>query len=131
MRKGQLSFFAIEEQLEKIYANNGFLPKLNTLIDWEMFRGDLNKIREKDRKSNAGAPSFDVVLMFKILVLKSLYNLSDARTEEQIRDRLSFRDFLGLTFADKVPDEKTIWAFAEQLTCPRVDGQCSADHTEV
>ena len=115
MSRGQLSFFAIEEQLEKIYQNNGFLPKLNTLVDWEMFRDDLNRVREKDRKSNAGAPSFDVVLMFKILILKSLYNLSDARTEEQIRDRLSFRDFLGLTFAAKVPDEKTIWKFAEQL----------------
>ena len=43
--------------------------------------------------------------MFKILILKSLYNLSDDKAEEQIRDRLSFRDFLGLMFADKVPDE--------------------------
>jgi Transposase and inactivated derivatives, IS5 family len=115
MSKGQLSFFVIEEQLEKIYKNNSFLPKLNTLVDWEIFRSDLMKIRDKERKSNAGAPSFDVVLMFKILVLKSMYNLSDDKTEEQIRDRLSFRDFLGLTFADKVPDAKTIWAFAEQL----------------
>ena len=73
MKNGQLSFFTIEEQLEKIYQNNGFLPKLNALIDWEMFRGDLNVIREKERKSNAGAPGFDVVLMFKILVLKSMY----------------------------------------------------------
>lgn len=80
MRNGQLSFVAIEEQLEKIYQNNAFLTKLNSLIHWEMFRSDLNKIREKDRKSNAGAPSFDVVLMFKILILKSLSNLSDART---------------------------------------------------
>ena len=115
MGNGQLSFFAVEEQLEKIYKNNSFLPKLNTLVDWEIFRSDLMKIRAKDRKSNAGAPSFDVVLMFKILVLKSMYNLSDDKMEEQIRDRLSFRDFLDLTFADKVPDAKTIWAFAEQL----------------
>ena len=31
-------------------------------------------------------------------------------------DRLSFRDFLGLASGDKVPDEKTIWAFKEELT---------------
>ena len=36
--------------------------------------------------------------------------------EYQIRDRLSFRDFLGLASGDKVPDEKTIWAFKEELT---------------
>jgi IS5 family transposase len=110
------SFFDRENQLDKIYKLNGFLPKLNALIDWEIFRPDLNKVREKERLSNAGRKPFDVVLMFKILVLKSLYNLADDRIEEQIRDRLSFRDFLGLTnFADIVPDSKTIWLFAEEL----------------
>jgi len=113
--KGQYSFFAIESQLDKIYQINNFLPKLNALVDWEIFRPTLNKVREKDRKSNAGCKPFDVVLMFKILVLKSMYNLSDDQTELQIRDRISFRDFLGLTFADKVPDAKTIWDFANQL----------------
>ncbi|MDR1140189.1 MAG: transposase, partial [Planctomycetaceae bacterium] len=57
-----------------------------------------------------------LLLMFKILVLKNLYNLSDDQLELQIRDRLSFRDFLGLTFADRVPDSKTIWLFGEHLT---------------
>jgi len=32
-----------------------------------------------------------------------------------IRDRISFMEFLGLTFADTVPDAKIIWAFSEQL----------------
>jgi IS5 family transposase len=53
--------------------------------------------------------------MFKVLVIKKMYNLSDAQTELQIRDRISFRAFLGLNFCDRVPDEKTIWLFAEQL----------------
>jgi len=109
------SFFDVENQLTKIYQLNDFLPKLKSLIDWEMFRPDLNKVREKERLSNAGRKPFDVILMFKILVLKSIYNLADERIEEQIRDRLSFRDFLDLAFSDIVPDAKTIWLFAEQL----------------
>jgi len=113
--KGQYSFFAIESQLEKMYQINDFLPKLNALVDWGIFRSDLEKVREKERKSNAGRPAFDAMLMFKILVLKSMYNLSDDQTEFQIRDRISFRHFLGLTFADTVPDAKTIRAFSEQL----------------
>jgi len=111
----QYSFFDLENQLDKIYQINNFLPKLNTLVDWDIFRESLNKVREKERKSNAGRPAFDALLMFKVLVLKAMYNLSDDQTELQIRDRISFRDFLGLTFADIVPDAKTIWAFAEQL----------------
>ena len=112
---GQLSFFDIENRLEKIHELNDFLPRLNELVDWETFRYQLNKVRDKERLSNAGRPAFDVVLMFKILVLKSLYNLSDESTELMIRDRISFMEFLGLSFADRVPDAKTIWLFAEQL----------------
>jgi IS5 family transposase len=111
----QHSFFTVDHHLDKIYQINGFLPNLNALIDWEMFRPELNRVREKERLSNAGAKSFDVVLMFKILILKKLYNLSDDQTELQIRDRLSFQAFLGLELNDHVPDSKTIWLFAENL----------------
>jgi IS5 family transposase len=109
------SFFDVEIQLGKIYQLNNFLPNLNSLVDWEIFRPALNKVREKERLSNAGRKPMDVVLMFKILVIKNTYNLSDEQTEMQIRDRLSFRDFLGLNFSDIVPDAKTIWLFSEQL----------------
>ena len=53
--------------------------------------------------------------MFKIMILQSLYNLSDAAAEFQVKDRLSFMRFLGLSLADRVPDEKTVWLFREQL----------------
>jgi len=112
---GQFGFFDRERQLEKIYQLNDFLPKLNSLIDWEMFRPTLQKVREKEYHGPGGRPPFDVVLMFKILVLKSMYNLSDDNTELLIRDRLSFQDFLGLHRGKTVPDAKTIWLFAEQL----------------
>jgi IS5 family transposase len=54
--------------------------------------------------------------MFKILVLQSLNNLSDHKTEFIIKDRLSFMRFLGLDFEDKVPDAKTLWLFRDTLT---------------
>ena len=53
--------------------------------------------------------------MFKVLVLQTLYTLSDDQTECQLRDRWSFMRFLGLGLADTVPDAKTIWLFREQL----------------
>jgi len=92
------------------------LPKLKKLVDWERFRPELEAVRDKERKSNAGRKPFDVVLMFKVLVLQSLYNLSDEKIEFQIRDRISFMRFLDLSLGDAVPDEKTIWLFREQLT---------------
>ncbi len=107
--------FDLEFRMRKIDSNGDPLKRLNELVDWEMFRPTLSKIREKKRKSRAGRKSFDVVLMFKILVLQSLYNLSDDATEQQILDRLSFMRFLGLSIGDRVPDAKTIWLFREKL----------------
>jgi IS5 family transposase len=53
--------------------------------------------------------------MFRVLVLRTLYTLSDDQTEYQLRDRLSFMRFAGLALHDAVPDAKTIWLFREQL----------------
>ena len=112
---GQLGLFDLEERKEKLAQMGDPLVGLNKRVDWEAFRPDLNRIHKKPRKSNAGAKPIDVVLMFKLLVLQQLHNLSDDRIEYQIRDRLSFMRFLGLQFEDRVPDAKTVWLFRERL----------------
>jgi transposase, IS5 family len=61
-------------------------------------------------------PPYDAVLMFKVLVLQTLYTLADDQTEYQLKDRLSFMRFVGLALEDRVPDAKTIWLYREQLT---------------
>lgn len=111
----QLGLFDWEKRYDRIDKGGDPLVKLNRAIDWEGFRPLLRKVREKERKSNAGAKPYDVVLMFKALIIQSLYNLSDDELEYQILDRLTFMRFLGLGVGDRVPDAKTIWLFREQL----------------
>jgi len=108
-------FFDIEFRMSDLTRNGDPLVRLNECVKWEIFRPELETIREKERKGPAGRKPFDVVLMFKVLVLQSLYNLSDDAVEYQVRDRLSFMRFLGLTIGDRVPDAKTIWLFREEL----------------
>jgi len=60
-------------------------------------------------------PPYNRVMMFKLLILQSLYNLSDDQMEFQITDRLSFKRFLGLKSSDRVPESKTVWKFRETL----------------
>ncbi len=107
-RKIQPGFFDIAERTAKLTRMGDPLVGLNEQINWEAFRPDLARVHEKERKSNAGAKPIDVVLMFKVLVLQQLHNLSDDRIEYQIRDRLSFMRFLGLQLEDRVPDAKTV-----------------------
>lgn len=107
--------FDLDFRMNELTAGGDPLVPLDKAIDWERFRRYTDSIHDKERKSAAGRKPFDSVLMFKILVLQSLYNLSDDAMEYQIRDRLSFMRFLGLTMGDRVPDAKTIWLFREQL----------------
>jgi len=111
----QPGFFDFEKRLFKIDRNGDPLSKISTAVDWVIFRPELEKARSKEKKSTAGAKPYDVVLMFKILILQSLYNLSDEALEFQILDRHSFCRFLGLHLCSKVPDATTVWRFREDL----------------
>ncbi len=109
-------FFDIENVLAKLDGKGELLGRLNKAINWEDFRSPLKIVRNKHRKSNSGRKPYDDIVMFKLLIIQSLYNLSDEATEMQVLDRLSFRRFLGLKIYDPVPDATTIWLFREALT---------------
>jgi transposase len=72
--------------------------------------------------SKGGRPPFDPVLMFKILIIQTLNNLSDERTEYQFNDRLSFMRFRGLGLSDRVSGARTVWLFRERLTQAGANG---------
>ena len=79
-------------------------------------RPDFEPAVPRADRSKGGRPSFDHVLMFKVLILQTQNSLSDERTEFYLRDRLSWMRFLGLGLGDPVPDANTIWTFREALT---------------
>ena len=106
----------LSQRYQKLNQKNDFLIRLNKIVPWEEFRPILEQIRQKPRKSNAGRKPIDVVLMFKLLLLQKLYNLSDEQLEYQVNDRLTFMQFLGLSLVDAVPDATTVWLFRQQLT---------------
>lgn len=111
----QLSFFDLDNRYAQLSKLNDPLEELNRIIDWNLFADLLAETTTKPRKSAAGRKPFDRVMLFKMLVLQRMNNLSDDRLEYQVRDRLSFMRFLGLDLAGVVPDAKTLWAFREEL----------------
>lgn len=111
----QPGFFDLEERYAALSAFGDPLDRLSALVDFELFRPQLLRGLRRSDRGKGGRPPYDPVLMFKILILQALYNLSDDQTEYQIRDRLSFMRFLGLELSDRVPDAKTIWLFRELL----------------
>ena len=85
-------------------------------IDFEAFRPALDAALRYADGSKGGRPPYDVVSMFKVLILAAQPNLSDERTEFFIRDRLSWLQFLGFELGRPTPDENTIRLFREKLT---------------
>jgi len=88
---GRIGFFDKDEASAKLSKLGNPLEKLHKVIDFEMFRSSLEEnMLNQNKKSSAGCKPFDVVMMFKIILLKRFYNLSDEQAEYQINDRLSF-----------------------------------------
>lgn len=112
----QRGFFDLDERYTALSAAGDPLERLAAVVDFEVFRPDLDAALARSDRAKGGRPPYDAVLMFKILVLQVLYGLSDEQAEFQILDRRSFGRFLGLDDGDRVPDAKTIWLFRETLT---------------
>jgi IS5 family transposase len=121
--RGDPGFFDVDVRLEELSAKGDDLERLKGIVDFEIFRADLERAAPRADRSKGGRPPYDHVLMFKVLILQSSHSLSDERTEYLIKDRLSFMRFLGLSLAESVPDANSIWNFREALTRAKIDGK--------
>ena len=92
----QPGFFDVDGRLQELSAKGDALERLRELVDFEMFRSDLEQAVPRSDGSKGGRPAFDHVLMLKVLLLQAMHTLSDERCEYLIKDRLSFMRFLGL-----------------------------------
>ena len=115
---GQVGFFDADKRLTALSAKGDPLEVIDRLVPWESFRGDIEAAvltPETERKSTAGRKPIDAIVLFRMLILQSLYNLSDEQVEYQVRDRLSFTRFLASGIEDCIPDGTTLWLFREKL----------------
>src|ERR1700710_2492627 len=115
---GQLGFFDTGERVGARSAKGAPLEAIDRLVPWESFRADIEAVvltPDEMKKSSAGRKPVDSIVMFRMLVLQALHNLSDEQAEYQVRDRFSFTRFLRLGIEDGIPDATTLWLFREKL----------------
>ncbi len=115
---GQFGFFDANNRLAALSAKGDPLEAIDWLVPWESFRETIEAVvltPDDTKKSKAGRKPIDAMVMFRMLILQSLYNLSDDQAEYQVGDRLSFTRFLKLGIEDRIPDGTTLWLFREKL----------------
>jgi IS5 family transposase len=112
---GQRGFWDDQQRVAKLQEKKPVLKRLANSIPWESFRPLLDKGYAHERKSNAGRKRIDPLILFKMLVLQQLFNLSDQELEFQVNDRRSFEEFVGLGVMNSIPDATTVAFFRDRL----------------
>ena len=106
---GQPSF--AETLLSEKLGQNERLERIGKVVDW----GRLRRLVAEVHSAGEGRPSYPPLMMVKVLLLEQWYNLSDPEMEEALKDRISFRRFVGLGLQDDTPDHSTISRFRSGL----------------
>jgi len=91
---------------------HGQLDRLDGLVKWYRFE---KLIRHLRNEASTGRPAYPAMVLFRAILLQSLYGLSDRELEEALDDRLSFRRFVGLSLEEPVPDHTVLNRFRNRL----------------
>ena len=68
--QGTKGLFDEQYTIERLSEIGNPLERISKVIDFELFRNLIEeKLLNKDKKNNAGAKPYDVIMMFKILIL--------------------------------------------------------------
>ena len=88
-----------------------FFDKCETMIPWDQLAKSIADLYPNSKRG-AGRPHWPIKMMFKCLMIQKWYGLSGTQLEEKLRDRLSFRRFVGLGLQEDTPDKTTMWCSA-------------------
>jgi len=90
------------------------LNKIRIQVDWERLEKKISVI-DKTQQGVGGRPRIPMQWMLRMLFIQNLYNLSDPELEDQMIDRKSFQDFVGIHQGVEIPDFSSLWRFKEAL----------------
>ena len=91
------------------------LGEIDKLVDWRVL-AEIVSVLDKSGTVRGGRRPIDFKIKLKMIFLQYLFNLSDEELEDQVIDRMSFQQFVGLSYNEEIPDFTTIWHFKEGLT---------------
>jgi len=90
------------------------LAKIDAVVNWSALV-NIVKVIDKSNTPKGGRKPLPFEWKLKMLFLQYAFNLGDEELEDQLIDRLSFQQFVGIGLSHEIPDFTTLWYFKEAL----------------
>jgi transposase len=90
--------------MERLIPDTHILRLIDRYVDFSFIHDLVDGVYS----DSTGRPAWDPEIMLRLLFLGYLYNLSERRLFEEASMHVAFRWFLGLTFAEPLPDRTTL-----------------------
>jgi IS5 family transposase len=113
-RASQLSFYG-DHIYDRVIPDNHFLKLLDRAVDFSF----VNDLCRDAYNPDIGRPAYEPQMMFKMLFLQFLYDISDRRIEEEVNFNLVLKWFMGLAIDESPPDATSLTRFRERLGVKR------------
>ena len=116
-KSNQLSFYG-DHIYDRVIPDNHFLKLLERAVDFSF----VNDLCRDAYNPDVGRPAYEPQMMFKMLFLQFLYDISDRRIEEEVNFNLVLKWFVGLAIDESPPDATSLTRFRERLSAERFAG---------
>jgi IS5 family transposase len=113
-RSSQLSFYG-DHIYDQVIPDDHFLKLLDRAVDFSF----VNELCREAYNPDIGRPAYEPQMMFKILFLQFLYDISDRRIEEEVNFNLVLKWFVGLAINEAPPDATSLTRFRDRLGVKR------------
>ena len=100
---------------DRLIGPDHFLRQLDALVDWRF----VHRTCKDCYARGVGRPAASPVMLFKILLLQFLYDISDRRIMEEVYFQMAFKWFCGLEPDGVPPHPTTLTYFRSRLGAER------------
>jgi IS5 family transposase len=100
--------------IEHRKVNTILFDRVNLILEAVDIETELKKYYNKGQSID-GRESYSSVILFKMLLLQYWYGISDEAVEENVKDRISFSRFCGISMDANVPDSTVLSRFRSCL----------------
>jgi len=113
-KSSQISFYG-DHIYDRVIPEDHFLKLLDRAVDFSF----VDQLCRDAYNPDMGRPAYAPEMMFKILFLQFLYDISDRRIEEELNFNLVLKWFTGLAIDEYPPDATSLTRFRERLGVKR------------